>query len=61
MEAGYYQVDTGTLSSCSKVSKAISAFLPVLNSQINGAKAVTFLSGFEISSITINSTYLTPF
>jgi hypothetical protein len=45
IEAGYYQVDTGTLSACCS-GKDIVAFLPfpVQNSALTSA--VTFLSGY---------------
>lgn len=60
IEAGYYQLDTGSLSSCNS-GKSIVAFLPFINRNISGNTAITFLNGFEISSIAVNSSYLTPF
>lgn len=60
IEAGYYQIDTGSLSNCYS-GKDIIAFLPFVNQNINAVNALTFLNGFEISSISVNSSYLTPY
>ena len=60
MEIGYYQIDSSTLSACSS-GKEIVAFLPIKNPSTSITAALTFLSGFEISSIAANSTYLTPY
>lgn len=60
LEAGYYQIDTGSLSSCSS-TKSIAAFIPLVNQNAASTSALTFLNGFEISSLAVNSSYLTPF
>ena len=59
IEAGYFQVDTSTLSSCSS-GKEIVAFLPIKDPQPTLTKALTFLNGFEISSVP-SSSYMSPF
>ena len=41
--------------------KSIVAFIPLSSQSIALSSAVTFLSGFEISSVSVNSSYLTPF
>ena len=58
--AGYYQVDTASLSACFS-GKEIVTFIPFIDSTLKAPKALTFLNGFEISSIGVNSTYRTPF
>jgi hypothetical protein len=60
INAGYYQIDTATLSACFS-GKEIIAFIPFTQCTINAPKALTFINGFEISSINVNATYLTPF
>ena len=60
LDAGYYQVDTASLSACFS-GKEIVAFIPFTSSTINAPKALTFLNGFEISSVRVNSSYNTPF
>ena len=60
LEAGYYQIDTGSLSSCSS-TKSIAAFIPIVSQNAASTSALTFLNGFEISSLAVNSSYLTPF
>ena len=60
IEAGYYQIDTASLSSCCS-GKQISAFIPFASQSSSFSSALTFLNGFEVSSITVNSSYLTPF
>lgn len=60
IEAGYYQIDTASLSSCIS-GKSIVAFIPFASQNAALTKALTFLNGFEISSISVNSSYLTPF
>jgi hypothetical protein len=45
IEAGYYQIDTGSLGSCCS-EKAVIAFIPFFNQNIDGNKALTYLSGF---------------
>jgi hypothetical protein len=60
VEAGYYQIDTGSLSSCNS-GKTIAAFIPLSSQSSALTSAITFLNGFEISSIAVNSSYLTPF
>lgn len=50
IEAGYYQVDSGSLAGCI-ASKDISVLLPFRTYFSNGnIQAVTFLNGFEITS-----------
>ena len=60
VEAGYYQIDTGSLSSCFS-GKKMGAFIPFKNSNNHHTSALTFLHGFEISSISVNGSYNTPF
>ena len=60
LDAGYYQIDTSTLSACFS-GKEIVAFIPFFASSVKAPKALTFLNGFEVSSVGINSTYFTPF
>jgi hypothetical protein len=60
LDAGYYQLDTASLSACYS-GKNIIGFLPFSGQAIAGGVALTFLSGFEISSVAVNSSYLTPF
>lgn len=60
IEAGYYQIDTGSLSSCIS-GKSIVAFIPLSSQDPALSSAITFLSGFEVSSVSVNSTYLSPF
>lgn len=57
--AGYYQVDTATLSSCIS-GKQIFAFIPT-NLGSNKWIAQTFLNGFEITSVNPKNTYFTPY
>jgi hypothetical protein len=45
IEAGYYQIDTATLSSCIS-GKSIVAFIPFVNQNPDCTKAITFLNGF---------------
>lgn len=45
IEAGYYQIDTGSLSSCIS-GKSIVAFIPLSSQNIALSSAITFLSGF---------------
>lgn len=45
IEAGYYQINTGSLGSCCS-SKAVYAFIPFMNQNIPGNQVLTFLSGF---------------
>ena len=58
--AGYYQVDTASLSACFS-GKEIVTFIPFIDSTLKAPKALTFLNGFEISSVGVNSSYSTPF
>lgn len=60
LEAGYYQVDTSTLSACFS-GKQIVAFIPFQNQNPVFRSAITFFNGFELSSMSINSTYRTPY
>ena len=60
IEAGYYQIDTASLSSCNS-GKSIVAFIPLTSQNAALSSAITFLSGFEISSVAVNSSYVTPF
>ena len=60
MEVGYYQIDTGTLSACSS-GKDIAAFIPFSGANQAVNAGLTFLNGYEISSIAVNSSYLTPY
>lgn len=60
IEAGYYQIDTASLSSCNS-GKSIVAFIPLSSQNAALSSAITFLSGFEISSVAVNSSYVTPF
>ena len=60
IEAGYYQIDTGSLSACFS-GKKMGAFIPFKNAKNAHTSALTFLHGFEISSVSVNSSYLTPF
>jgi hypothetical protein len=60
VEAGYFQVDTSTLSSCGS-GKEIVAFLPIRDQNAAMTKGMTFLNGFEISSLASNASALTPF
>lgn len=46
-------------SCCSE--KAIAAYIPFSNQNIIGGQAITFLNGFEISSVNSSIGYLTPF
>jgi hypothetical protein len=48
------------LSACFS-GKEIVAFIPFIDSSLKAPKALTFLNGFEISSVGVNSTYNTPF
>lgn len=57
--SGYYQIDTATLSSCFS-GKQIIAFIPT-DCKDSSFKALTFLNGFEVSSLSPKGTYLTPF
>lgn len=57
--AGYYQVDTATLSACIS-GKQIIAFIPT-NCKSKDWKAMTFLNGFEISTQRPKNNYYTPF
>ena len=59
LEAGYYQVDTGSLSGCT--GKDIIAFLPFVGRIDGNVQAITFLSGFEVASVQVNTSYATPF
>jgi hypothetical protein len=43
------------------LGKEIFAFIPLFNQNAALTSAVTFLNGFEISSLSINNTYITPF
>lgn len=60
LETGYYQIDTGSLSACFS-GKKIGAFIPFKNPKNTYQTALTFLNGFEISSVSVNSSYVTPF
>ena len=60
IEAGYYQVDTGSLSGCCE-GKDIMAFLPLISQVGPNPQALTFLSGFEMASMQYNSSYATPY
>lgn len=60
INAGFYQINTASLSGCAS-GKEIIAFIPLTDCSISGPKALTFINGFEISSISVNSSYLTPF
>lgn len=60
MEVGYHQIDTGTLSACLS-GKDIAAFIPFSGPNRAVNAALTFLNGYEISSIAVNSSYLTPY
>jgi cysteine-rich repeat protein len=60
IEAGYYQIDTASLSSCNS-GKSIAAFIPLTSQNPALSAALTFLNGFEISSVSVNASYLTPF
>ncbi len=60
LDAGYYQIDTASLSACFS-GKEIVAFIPFTNCHVKSPKALTFLNGFEVSSVAVNSTYFTPF
>ena len=57
--AGYYQIDTATLSACI-TGKQIIAFIPTDCKGPNW-KAVTVLNGFEISSVAAKTNFNTPF
>jgi len=59
LQAGYYQIDSGSLSSCA-TGKSIAAFIPFHEGN-RFTTALTFLNGFEISSMSVNSSYLTPY
>ena len=59
VEAGYYQIDTATLSACFS-GKEIVAFIPFKDTTAGFSSVVTFLSGFEISSVKVNA-YRSPF
>ena len=60
IEAGYYQIDTATLSACFS-GKEIVAFIPFNNQNNVYSNALTFLNGFEISSVTTNTGSRTPY
>ena len=60
LDAGYYQVDTASLSACFS-GKEIVAFIPFISSTIKSPRALTFINGFEVSSVSVNSSYSTPF
>jgi cysteine-rich repeat protein len=59
VQAGYYQVDTATLSACIS-GKQIVAFIPTACKSTQW-QALTFLNGFEISSLSSKGTFLTPY
>jgi hypothetical protein len=60
IHAGYYQIDTASLSSCAS-GKSIAAFIPYLNNNAKLTASLVFLNGFEISSVSVNSSYASPF
>lgn len=59
VNAGYYQVDPATLSACTS-GKQIIAYIPT-ECRGNDWKALTFLNGFEISSVNPNGNFNTPY
>jgi cysteine-rich repeat protein len=59
VQAGYYQIDTATLSACIS-GKQIVAFIPT-ECKSNQWKALTFLNGFEITSVNSKGTFFTPY
>lgn len=60
LDAGYYQIDTASLSACFS-GKEIVAYIPFTSCSVKSPKALTFLNGFEVTSIGVNNTYNTPF
>ena len=59
IQAGYYQIDTATLSACMS-GKQIVAYIPT-QCKSNRWKALTYLNGFEISSVNPKKTFYTPY
>ena len=59
LSAGYYQIDTATLSACIS-GKQIIAYIPT-QPKSNSWKALTFLNGFEITSVNPNGNFYTPY
>jgi len=59
IQAGYYQIDTATLSACMS-GKQIVAYIPT-QCKSDQWKALTYLNGFEISSVNPKGTFFTPY